>query len=256
MTHLENQRGRGSPGRFGGVNAFVGGIGFILSTPSVWGWSLVPIGFMAFLSLGLCGLSWWGAWEASKALVGEANFGTWTLTILFGLLGATLALLIALTLAQPCSCFALEAICRAQERAMAGRALPAISYWGSLFRNLRVVVATLVLGGGVMVVLTVVEFLFPPAAVATVPLRFLVGGWLMAWNFLDYPFGLRGMGVRASFGWMGRNSGAVTVFGLTWWSLVIFPGAVLFLLPMGVAGATRMVSETDGVPVKKFPPDR
>jgi uncharacterized protein involved in cysteine biosynthesis len=70
----------------------------------------------------------------------------------------------------------------------------------------------------------------------------------MAWNFLDYPFGLRGMGVRASFGWMSRHFGAVTVFGLTWWSLVIFPGAVLLLLPMGVAGATRMVVDVDGVP--------
>jgi uncharacterized protein involved in cysteine biosynthesis len=230
------------------LRAFFGGIGFIISTPAVWGWSLVPVGFMALLTLGLCGLSWWGAWEGSKALVGEENYGTWTLTILFGLVGAMLAVLIALTLAQPCSGFALEAICRAQERALAGRASPPIPYWVSLWRNLKVITATVIIGGGTTLALFAVELLFPPAAVITVPLKFLIGGWLMAWNFLDYPLGLRGLGFRASVGWVFRHFGAVTLFGLTWWSLVFFPGAVLFLLPMGAAGATRLVVEADGVP--------
>src|SRR4029079_15299310 len=99
-----------------------------------------------------------------------------------------------------------------------------------------------------MVVLFVVEFFFPPAAIVTVPLKFLIGGWLMAWNFPDYPLGLRGLGFRASVRWVLSHFGAVTLFGLTWWSLVLFPGAVLFLLPMGVAGATRLVVEADGVP--------
>jgi CysZ protein len=181
-------------------------------------------------------------------MVGEENFGTWTLTILFGLLGATLAVLIALTLAQPCSGFALEAICRAQERAMVGRASPGISYWASLLRNLKVIVATLVVGGGIIFALFVIEFLFPPAAFITIPLKILIGGWLMAWNFLDYPLGLRGMGVRAGLRWVGRHLAAVTAFGIAWWAVVLFPGAVLFLLPMGVAGATRLVVEADGVP--------
>jgi CysZ protein len=231
----------------GGVRAFAGGIGFIVSTPAVWGWSLVPIGFMAVFSLGLCGLSWWGAWEASKAMVGEENVGTWTLTILFGLVGAMAAVLIALILAQPCAGFALEAICRAQERAMVGRASPGIPYWASLMRNLKVIAATLVVGGGITVALFAIELLFPLVAIVTVPLKILIGGWLMAWNFLDYPLGLRGMGFRDSLRWVGRHFGAVTAFGLAWWTLVLFPGAVLLLLPMGVAGATRMVVEADGV---------
>jgi len=248
MANSVEHAGRESVGAFGGLRAFYGGIGFILSTPSAWGWSLVPIGFMALLSLGLCGLSWWGAWEASRTLVGGENLGTWTLTVLLALLGAMLAVLIALSLAQPCSSFALEAICRAQERAMVGRASPAIPYWASLRRNLKVVVATLVLASGSMVALFVVEVLVPPAAVITVPLKFLIGGWLMAWNFLDYPLGLRGMGLRDSVRWVFRHFGAVTVFGVAWWSLVLFPGAVLFLLPMGVAGAAHLVVEADGVP--------
>jgi CysZ protein len=248
MADLPQHGRSASIGMLGGLRAFFGGIGFIVSTPAVWGWSLVPVGFMALFSLGLCGLSWWGAWEASKAMVGEENFGAWTLTILFGLLGAMVAVLIALTLAQPCAGFALEAICRAQERAMVGRASPGISLWASFLRNLKVIGATLFVGGGIMVALFVIELVFPPLAVVTVPAKILIGGWLMAWNFLDYPLGLRGMGFRDGLRWVFQHFGAVTVFGLAWWALVLFPGAVLFLLPMGVAGATRMVVEADGVP--------
>src|SRR5262245_14449925 len=115
MADLPQYGQRKSIGFMGGLRAFYGGIGFVVTTPAVWGWSLVPIGFMALLSSVLCGLLWWGAWEASKAMVGESTWGTWALTILFALLGAMLTVLIALTLAQPCSGFALEAICRAQE---------------------------------------------------------------------------------------------------------------------------------------------
>jgi hypothetical protein len=115
-------RDRGAVGPLDGLWAFAGGTGFVVSTPSVWGWALVPVGVLTLLSLGLCGLSWWGAWEAGKALAGEGTLGTWTLTALFGLLGAMLAVLVALALAQSCSGFALEAICRAQERALAAPA--------------------------------------------------------------------------------------------------------------------------------------
>lgn len=248
MSESESEFDGEAPGVRAGARAFVGGVAFVVSTPAVWGWSLVPIGFMAVLSVGMCGLSWWGAWEASKGLVGDVHPGTWALTVLLGLLGATLAVLIALTLAQPCAGFALEAICRAQERALVGRASKPLPLAATLWRNVRVAVATLILGGVSMGALTAVEFLFPPAAAVTIPVRFLVGGWLMAWNFLDYPFGLRGMGVRTGLGWMCRHFGAVTAFGLAWWSLVLFPGAVLLLLPMGVAGATRLVVQAEGVP--------
>lgn len=251
MTDSVTSNRRGRIGFSGAVQALFGGIGFIITTPSVWGWSLVPIAFMALFSIGLCGFSIWGAWEASKAIIGEENWGTWTLTVLFALFGAAMAVLIALVLAQPCSGFALEAICRAQERAMVGRASPSIPYWPSLFRNLKVITATLVFGGGIMVLLFVAELIVPPVAIVTVPLKFLIAGWLMAWNFLDYPLGLRGLGLRGSLNWVGQHFGAVTVFGLAWSAVILFPGMILLLLPMGVAGATRMVVEADGVP-----PDR
>jgi CysZ protein len=77
--------------------------------------------------------------------------------------------------------------------------------------------------------------------VVTVPLKFLVGAWLLAWNFLDYPLSVRGCGVRHRLRWVFTHFGAVTAFGLVWAMLLIVPGIFLLILPMGVAGATRLV---------------
>ena len=70
-----------------------------------------------------------------------------------------------------------------------------------------------------------------------------LGGWLLAWNFLDYPLTLHGLGVRARLAWCLRNFSAFTMFGVTWALLLIVPGLFFFILPMGVAGATRLIEE-------------
>ena len=56
-------------------------------------------------------------------------------------------------------------------------------------------------GGGfglpALLALTVASFLLPPLVFITVPLKVVVVGLLAAWDFLDYPFSLRSMGLRA-----------------------------------------------------------
>jgi CysZ protein len=99
----------------------------------------------------------------------------------------------------------------------------------------------LLVGGPILAVLFLINLAFPPAALVTVPLKLLVCAWMLAWDFFDYPLGLRGLGVRARLRWVGRRFGAFTAFGLAWASLVVVPGVVLLLLPMGVAGATHLV---------------
>ena len=49
------------------------------------------------------------------------------------------------------------------------------------------------------------------------------------------------LGLRARLRWVGRRFGAFSTFGITWAALLAVPGLVLLLLPMGVAGATRLV---------------
>src|SRR5262249_19556915 len=91
----------------------------------------------------------------------------------------------------------------------------------------------------------VVDLCFPPMAAVTVPARFIAGGWLLAWNFLDYPLSLRGLGVWARLAWAFRHFDEFTVFGLTWAALLFVPGLFFVILPMGVAGATRLVVEAE-----------
>ena len=100
----------------------------------------------------------------------------------------------------------------------------------------------------IFVVLFVVSFIFPPAAVVTVPMKFVLCSWLMAWNFLDYPLCLRHASLSASLNWTTRHLGAVTAFGMAWTLLAIVPPMVLLFLPMGVAGATQLVIESERSP--------
>ena len=111
--------------------------------------------------------------------------------------------------------------------------------------SLKIALVTFAVGAPVLTALLLVDLFFPPAAVVTLPLRFLFSGWLLAWNFLDYPLTNRGFGIGIRLGWMRRNFEAFTAFGLAWTAFAIIPGMVLLLLPMGVAGATRLVVKDD-----------
>ena len=85
----------------------------------------------------------------------------------------------------------------------------------------------------------------PPAAIVTIPLKFVISGFMVAWDFLDYPLGLRNAGVGDRFKFIGKNLGAVLAFGLLGAIVLLIPGLGLLLLPMGAAGASRMVVEAE-----------
>jgi CysZ protein len=229
-----------------GLEAFFGGIGFVMVTPRVWGHALVPVGTLLLLSCGLLGLGFWGSHHLSSWLIGP-DPGVWGQIGYWGLMSALVvvcffaAVLLALSLAQPLSGFALESIAHAQEIALTGTAAPTASYIAALVSTTAAVVVALLIGGTMLAILFLVSFFFPPAAVVTVPLKVLVGGWMLAWDFIDYPLAVRGIGLAGRFAWVGRNFGAFTLFGVLWALLVVVPGVVLLVLPMGVAGATRLV---------------
>jgi CysZ protein len=232
------------------LKAFGGGIGFIVTTPSVWFYSLVPVAMLMLVLAVVGGGGIWGAIKTGDLLVDEnsglwAHAGSWLLRVILILISLFMATILALLLAQPLSGFALEAIACKQERSLTGTNLPRPSFLASMLGSLKIVAVTLAVGGPVLVALFLIELAFPPALVVTVPLRLLVSGWLLAWNFLDYPLGNRGLGVGPRLRWVGRNLEAFTAFGLAWALLIFVPGIVLVLLPMGVAGATRLVVADD-----------
>jgi hypothetical protein len=105
-----------------GLEAFFGGIHFIVTTPSVWLYALVPAFMVLLLACGLGWLGIWGAGQAVSAFIGQtsgfwSSAGSWTLTVLLAIPAVLFALLLAVILAQPFSawhCFSCPWSWRAQ----------------------------------------------------------------------------------------------------------------------------------------------
>lgn len=238
---------------FDGVAAFVGGVRFIVGRPSVWGLALFPAFVAALLFFGIGALCLWGA----SALVDHVlqGFGSgawreasaWLLRLVFWAVGILVALLAALSFAQPLSGFALDAIAQKQEVALGGGTWPAQPMIASAVRAFRVTLTALAMSLPVLAVLSLVTIFVPPASVVTIPLKFLVIAMATAYDFLDYPLSIRGAGVRSRMRFIQDHLGAVVGFGASAAAILLLPGIGLFLLPFGVAGATRLVVRADGL---------
>lgn len=239
-------------GFFSGVRAVLGGLGFIVTTPSAWGWAMIPVIVATLLFGGASALTIWGGSELALRIISDpaaaagaatwgSTLGVWILKLLFWTVGIILAFFVSMSLAQPLSGFALDAIARKQELALGGRAWPDQPLAAGAIRALRVSLTALAIGLPILAVLALVTVLVPPAGVVTVPLKFIVTGLLATYDLLDYPLSQRGVSVRDRLVFMRRNFAAVLGFGVATGALLLIPGVGLFLLPFGVAGATRMV---------------
>ena len=246
---------RAALGFFAGVRAVLGGVGFVVSRPSVWPLAAVPVLVACALLGGLgTGAVALGT-EIAHRIAGDpatstgAAAGFWVVRVLAWVVGLVLAFVVAISLAQPLSGPALEGVARRQEVALGGRTWPDQPFFAGVLRSLRVSLTALAIGLPILGVLALITLLFPPAGVVTIPLKFLVTGLLAAYDFLDYPFSVRGQGVRARLAFMREEAWAVLGFGVTTAALLLIPLMGLFLLPFGVAGATRLLVERDGKPL-------
>jgi CysZ protein len=103
----------------------------------------------------------------------------------------------------------------------------------------------------VIVLLSLIELAFPPAAIVTTPLKLGVTGLMLAWDLCDYPLSIRGMPIRTRFALLGRHLAAVMGFGLGLALLSLIPCALLLALPVGAAGATRLVVRLERFETRK-----
>jgi|SRR5579864_3742081 len=241
---------RKSFGYLTAIEAAGSGIGFILRTPAVWPWSAVPAAIMLLLLAGFCGFGIWGSAEFSAYFFGTdrhawGSFGYWIVTVSLAIISILIAVIFALVLTEPLSAFALDKIVHAYQRQVLGQSPPSPPLPVVIWISLRAIGLGLILAGSTIVALLVVNFFFPPAAIVTVPMKFLVCSWMLAWSLLDYPMVQRGQGIFARFRWVFRHFGAFTLFGMIWAAIAVVPGIVLVLLPMGVAGATDLVLRDD-----------
>lgn len=237
-------------GAWEGCKSLFGGWGFILTRPGTWPLAMIPVLVALLLFGGLGALGVWGASRAAEAIVG-ANPGTWgaiggwAITIILSIVGLLVAALAGMSLAQPISGFALERLSRKQELELGVPPWPEQPFWSSTLRSLRVTFVALLVGVVMIGLLTLLELLAPPVAVVTVPLKFVLSAFLVAWDFLDYPLSMRGVRVRDRLRWIGLHFWSVLGFGLTSATLLLVPGVGLLLLPIGVVGATRLVVKID-----------
>lgn len=231
-----------------GVRAFFGGLGFVAGRPANWGLALVPAACAALLFAGATGFALWAGADLAARWVDPSHaFGTWAVRILVGVVGVALGLLLALSLAQPLSGFALESLARRQELALGGRVLPDQPFFPGLWRSVRVTLTGLALSLPPLALLAAIGFFFPPAVVVTLPLKLVVVGLVAAYDLLDYPLGLRGIRVRDRLAFLRLHFGAVLGFGAAAGLLMAIPGMILLLLPVGAAGAARLVHRAEAI---------
>jgi CysZ protein len=239
-----------TPGFFDGIRALFGGLGFIVLRPASWPYAIIPV-LIALVITGFFGaLGIYGATRVAAHLVENVHgalhsVGLWVVTVLLGALAVLVAFLLGVSLAPPLAGPALETLSKQQELTLGGVARDDNLSVASVLRSLRVTLAALVVGLPIILALTALELVFAPAVVVTVPLKFVVSGLLVAWDFLDHPFSLRGMRVRDRLAWMRKNLTGVLGFGLSTAALLLVPGVGLLAIPVGVAAATRLVVQTE-----------
>jgi CysZ protein len=224
-----------------GVRAFFGGLGFVVARPGVWPLAWVPaltsvLLFAASATLGL--------WAVGHIPVsdGWAAVGSWALRIVTGAVAIVLAAIVAMSLAQPLSGWALDRIVRRQENELGLPPHPPQPGMEQLVRSLGVALLGLAVGLPILALLAAITFFFPAASIVCIPLKLVVLALLAAWDLLDYPFSQRGMGIGARLSWMRSRFGSVFAFGMCAAIVLLVPGIGLFVLPVGVAGAARLVT--------------
>jgi CysZ protein len=188
-----------------------------------------------------------GAMTVAHRALGD-GLGAGFVGLLLACAAVVLAIVIGVSLAQPLSGWALDGIVRAQERELGVAPVEKPPFLATLLGSLGSALLGLAVGVPLIALLTLAAWVFPPAALVTVPLKVVVAAVLLAWDLLDYPLALHGVGVVARLKWCAHHFGAVVGFGLAALLLFAVPGFGLLALPCGVAGAVRLVVRDSSAP--------
>ena len=228
-------------GLFTGFAAFFRGARFIARTPRLWGLSLVPAVTATVLAVALMVTGSHFALAWAQRTLGE-GWGEKVVAVGIIIAIVLLAVIVAISLAQPLSGWALEAIVQAQAEAIRAKPFDPPPRLASAVRSAVSSLIALVIGVPTIAALAIVGWVVPPAAILTVPLKFVITALLLAWDLLDYPLGLRRISLGQRVVWCVRHFGAVLGLGLAAAMFFAIPGVGLLALPCGVAAATRLTA--------------
>jgi CysZ protein len=156
---------------------------------------------------------------------------------------AWLGLLVSLVVAPVVSAPALETIVERVEGTLGVPPRAPLGFVRELLCGLRATLGALVVALPCLLVLFVVELLFPPAAIVTLPLKLLLTALLVALGLFDYPLTLRGVPFRERLKLLRRYPAVALGFGATFATLFWISCCGVVLLPVGAAAATLVVTE-------------
>jgi CysZ protein len=234
------------PGFLNGIIAPFQGFHFILTHPSTWLRALIPALIFTILLFTFAIPGIWGMHLLTNRLMQKhttrwIHFGLWLFRIVLYIVAMFLSLIFAFIIAQPLSAPALESLVRAQENQLKYPNRPEEGFCSSVWRSIRVAIVSIIISLCIFIILTITEFFLPFAIIITTPLKFIVTGFILAYDIIDYPLSLHLFGVRERTPWFKHYIWATLGFGLAMEAIFFIPGAFLLLLPAGVCGATILV---------------
>jgi CysZ protein len=239
-----------APGFGAGVVSLFSGLRFIVTTPSAWPLALVPVAVVILVAIvvGALGFELLPRW-IEPLLGSSAHKAHGALKVVVKVLVAALSVvvgtLLGFILAQPLSGTALEKIVRRVEATMGVPPWPETSLLQEIWRSIEGLLLITALSLPLLGTLFFISFIFPPAAIVTMPLKVLVTAVMLAWDLCDYPLSIRGMAIRPRIALLRRHLVAVLGFGLGLSLLCLIPCGLLLALPVGAAGATRLIVQIE-----------
>lgn len=228
-----------------GFRTLFSGFKRIARLPQSYPYALVPaLVFLVletgFVLLSLRVLSPW----VREELAGQTalrNAGAEALSWLSVAIGSLLGWFVAALVTPPLSAPALERIVALVEADLGAPARARLGTLQEFWCGLRASTLGLALFVPPAVLLTLLELLAPPVALATTPLKLALGALSVSWSLIDYPLTLRAMGARARVRFMRANAASILGFGSAFALSFWLPCCGILLLPVGVAAATELL---------------
>lgn len=232
-----------------GFTAFFGAARGLIGLSRAWPYALVPTFVFVLLEAAIVGV----AWAVLKPWMNErfGGDGTWqslgALALSWGsvLLTALMGWLVAAFLTPPLSAPALERIVAIVESELGVPERSPLGFFAEFWCGVRSLLLSSAVTVPIVLLLSLLELVLPPAAVVATPLKLTVGALGVAWGLLDYPLTLRGVGARQRLTFMKRHAGAALGFGSAFALVFWLPCCGIVMLPVGVAAATRLLWELE-----------
>jgi uncharacterized protein involved in cysteine biosynthesis len=233
-----------------GFSTFFGALRSLLRLPSAWPYACVPVVVFVLLEtiFVYLALQYVQPWLDARLAFGEnwfaravAALGSWLGTAVAAVLGW----LVSLVLAPPLSAPALERIVAITERDLGLPERAPLGFLAEFWCGLRSTLLSSAVTVPLIVALTLIELVAPPAAVLTTPLKLLIGALGVAWTLFDYPLTLRGVRARERIALMRQHASLVLGFG-TAFALVAYVACCnVAMLPVGVIAATQLLFQIE-----------